>query len=61
MHERPVILAQALGEYAAVSAIVSAFSQAWTRAQYFVSSIEPRTWAIAGVCLLFVLYLRNRR
>ena len=55
-----MVIAQALAEYGVLSAIVSAFSEGWTRAHYFVSNIEPRTWAIAGVCLFVVAYLRNR-
>lgn len=55
-----MVIAQALGEYGVLSGIVSAFSEAWTHAHYFISNIEPGTWAIAGICVFVVAYLWNR-
>ena len=55
-----MVFAQAVAEYGVLSAIVSAVSEGVTQAQYFVTTIEPRTWVIAGMCLFVVAYIWNR-
>lgn len=55
-----MVIAQALGEYVAVSAIISAISRWWTTAAYYVSDVEPRTWVIGGIAFVVIAYLWNR-
>ena len=44
-----MILAQALGEYAALSALASAASSAWLSAETFIRNVEPATWVFVGL------------
>ena len=55
-----MLVAQALGEYVAVGALVSAFTDAWVRVNAYVSGIEPSTWLIVGGVVLFLCYFWSR-
>jgi hypothetical protein len=55
-----VVVAQALGEYGAASAVVSAFSDAWLSLSDYLLRIEPSTWMILAVAVLGVAYLWTR-
>ena len=55
-----MLFAQALGEYGALTAVTSTVSRAWTTAEYFVSDLEPSTWAIVAVAVVLFLVLRRR-
>ena len=58
---RNVVLAQALGEYAGLSAILSSVESAWLSAQDQVSRIDSSTWVIVGLIAFGLLFLWNRR
>jgi hypothetical protein len=55
-----VVIAQALGEYAAASAVAAAFSDAWLSLDGYLSRIEPSTWMILAVAALGVAYFWTR-
>jgi hypothetical protein len=55
-----VIIAQALGEYVALSTVLSAFSDAWLALRDHLSRIDSSTWLIGVLSLVVVLYLWSR-
>ena len=57
---RDVVIAQALGEYAAVSSVGAAFSDAWLSLTDYLLRIEPSTWMIVAACLLGITYFWTR-
>jgi hypothetical protein len=56
-----MVVAQALGEYAAASAAVEAVSRAWTTVQDHVSGMNSATWMIAGVAFAIVYFIWGRK
>jgi hypothetical protein len=56
-----MVIAQALGEYANVSSVVTAITDTWSSVVYYVNDIEPRTWVVGGIALLVLGFLWNRR
>jgi hypothetical protein len=55
-----VVIAQALGEYVAVSAISAAFWDAWSSLQFYLTSLDGSTWLIVGGCVALVCILWMR-
>jgi hypothetical protein len=55
-----MVIAQALGEYAAVTVVVDAISLTWLSAKQFLTDVKPTTWLVIGAGLFLVLYLRQR-
>jgi hypothetical protein len=57
-----VILAQALGEYGALSALTDVVSRTWFSTETFIRNVEPTTWALvgAGALILWLLWGRTR-
>ncbi len=55
-----VLIAQALGEYGALSALVGAVTRAAVSAETFVRGMEPSTWAIIGGGVLLLWFLISR-
>jgi hypothetical protein len=56
-----VLLAQALGEYASLSAILTSMEEAWLSVKYQISGVESQTWMLIGVGVLALIFLMNRR
>ena len=57
-----MLIAQALGEYGALSALVGAVTQAAGSAETYIRGLEPSTWAMigGGILLLWLLFGRVR-
>ena len=55
-----VLIAQALGEYVALSALVGALTQAAVSAETFIRGMEPSTWAMIGGGVLLLWFLISR-
>ena len=55
-----MLIAQALGEYGALSALVSAVTRAAVSAETFVRGLEPSTWAMIGGGVLLLWFLISR-
>ena len=55
-----MLIAQALGEYAAASIVVQAITNAWRSTRQFVVEVEPSTWMILAFGVFAALYVRNR-
>ncbi len=56
-----VLIAQALGEYGALSALVGAVTRAAVSAESFIRGMEPSTWAMIGGGVLLLWFLFGRR
>ncbi len=56
-----MLIAQALGEYGALSALVGAVTQAAVSAETFIRGMEPSTWAMIGGGVLLLWFLFGRR
>ena len=56
-----VLIAQALGEYVALSALVDAVTRAAGSAETFIRGLEPSTWAMIGGGVLLLWFLFGRR
>ena len=56
-----MLIAQALGEYGGLSAIVASFENAMLAAQEQISRIDLSTWAVVGLAAFLLLFLWNRR
>lgn len=58
-----MLIAQALGEYGAVSAfstVVSALTLTGRSAVQYLSDVKPTTWMIIGGGLFLIMYARSR-
>ena len=56
-----VLIAQALGEYGALSALAGAVTRAAVSAETFIRGMEPSTWAMIGGGILLLWFLFGRR
>jgi hypothetical protein len=56
-----VLLAQALGEYGGLSAILASFESAWLAAHNLITSADTSTWVVVGLIAFALLLLWNRR
>ena len=56
-----VLLAQALGEYGGLSAILASFESAWLAAHNLITSADTSTWVVVGLIAFVLLLLWNRR
>ncbi len=55
-----VLIAQALGEYGALSALVGAVTRAAGSAETFIRGMAPSTWAMIGGGSLLLWFLARR-
>ena len=56
-----MLLAQALGEYVGLAAIVSSLQEAWLAAEDQISRVDSSTWAVVGLAAIGLFFLWNRR
>ena len=56
-----MLIAQALGEYGALSALAGAVTRAAVSAETFIRGMDPSTWAMIGGGILLLWFLFGRR
>ena len=56
-----MLIAQALGEYGALSALVGAVTRMAVSTESFIRGMEPSAWAMIGGDILLLWFLFGRR
>ena len=55
-----MVIAQALGEYVAVSVLIGAFNDAWLHFTDYVARVDQTTWLFVGIAAVALGFLWSR-